>query len=265
MHGKEQVIAPVLEEMLGVNCFTSGGLNTDQFGTFSGEVVRQKTPYATALDKCRLAMELTGCDLAVASEGSFGPHPVAGFISVDEELLVFHDRLRQLTVAVTESSVNTNFGSCDCATFQEAIDFAKAAGFPAHGLVVKTRHGRTVDKGIVQLQNLKQAFDTAWVAGLPVKIETDMRACYNPRRMQVIAKAAVKLAAALISNCPACAWPGFVVTDAERGLPCSQCGLPTRSVSKHVLVCKKCAHRVERPFPAGKQAEDPMHCDFCNP
>ena len=72
MHGKEQVIAPVLQEALGVEMILTGSLNTDTFGTFSGEIPRELSPEAAALAKCNLAMQLTGCDLAVASEGSFG-------------------------------------------------------------------------------------------------------------------------------------------------------------------------------------------------
>lgn len=37
-HQKEKVIAPLLEDALGVKCFTIADLNTDLLGTFSGEV-----------------------------------------------------------------------------------------------------------------------------------------------------------------------------------------------------------------------------------
>ena len=74
-HEKEKVIAPILEKELGVKCFLALDLDTDKLGTFSGEVERHDDPITTARKKCLLAMELTNCDLAVASEGSFGPHP----------------------------------------------------------------------------------------------------------------------------------------------------------------------------------------------
>jgi len=40
-HRKEAVIAPMLERGLGVHCLVSHDLDTDRFGTFSGEIARQ--------------------------------------------------------------------------------------------------------------------------------------------------------------------------------------------------------------------------------
>jgi hypothetical protein len=40
-HHKEQVIAPVFEKELAVQCFTSDEFDTDSLGTFSGEIERK--------------------------------------------------------------------------------------------------------------------------------------------------------------------------------------------------------------------------------
>ena len=80
MHQKEQVLKPLLEASLKVKVAVADGLNTDLLGTFSGEVARIADPLSTARKKCELALELTGCDLAIASEGSFGAHPSAFFL-----------------------------------------------------------------------------------------------------------------------------------------------------------------------------------------
>jgi len=56
------------------------GLDTDGLGTFTGEVERPAPPRETALLKARLAIETTGLPRALASEGSFGPHPALGFV-----------------------------------------------------------------------------------------------------------------------------------------------------------------------------------------
>lgn len=45
---KEKVIAPVLEKEIGVSCFIASDFNTDEFGTFSGEVERKDDPVSTA-------------------------------------------------------------------------------------------------------------------------------------------------------------------------------------------------------------------------
>jgi hypothetical protein len=89
MHKKEKVLKPLLEKELGVICKVAENLNTDFLGTFSGEVERIISPLDAARQKCVLAMELSNCDLAVSSEGSFGPHPIYGFIPCDDELLFF--------------------------------------------------------------------------------------------------------------------------------------------------------------------------------
>ncbi|MFM8711078.1 MAG: DUF6671 family protein, partial [Sphingomonadales bacterium] len=74
-HKKEIVLSPLLEAALGVHCFTDDRLDTDLLGTFTGEIERLDDPLTTARKKCEQGMALTGCDLAVASEGSFGAHP----------------------------------------------------------------------------------------------------------------------------------------------------------------------------------------------
>ena len=80
MHRKEEVLKPLLEQGLGITVQVEEGLNTDLLGTFSGEVARLADPLTTARKKCELALDLSGCDLALASEGSFGPHPAAFFL-----------------------------------------------------------------------------------------------------------------------------------------------------------------------------------------
>jgi hypothetical protein len=92
-----------------------------------------------------------------------------------------------------------------------------------------------------------------------------MRALFNPLRMAVIGEATRKLLELLESTCPACATPGFTVTEVKRGLPCELCGLPTNSASRHLSRCAQCGHTAEHRFPVGKTAEDPMFCSFCNP
>lgn len=73
-HKKEIVIAPLLEKELNVKCFVAD-IDTDLLGTFTGEVQRTADPVETARQKCLMAIEKTGCDMAVSNEGSFGQHP----------------------------------------------------------------------------------------------------------------------------------------------------------------------------------------------
>jgi len=87
-HHKESVIATLFENELGVKCFVPNDFDTDLLGTFSGEIERKDSAVDTVKKKCLLAMEQTNCDLGIASEGSFGPHPILFMASANEELLV---------------------------------------------------------------------------------------------------------------------------------------------------------------------------------
>ena len=85
------MIAPILEKELGVNCFVDETFDTDALGTFTGEVERELDPISTAREKCLRAMKINNCDLGIASEGSFGPHPSMFFVNADDEFLIFID------------------------------------------------------------------------------------------------------------------------------------------------------------------------------
>lgn len=265
MHKKEEVIAPVLEKELGAICLTCAELNTDLLGTFSGEIERLGTPLETARQKCLTAMQFSGLDLAVSSEGSFGPHPAIGFVPCDEELLLFYDQLNNLEIFVREISLKTNFAGEELTDLSALKKFAVRSLFPSHALIVKDMSGNVIEKGITDWQALERSFYKAKAVSQQVKIETDMRAHFNPTRMAVIRACAEKLAAAVKSGCPACNLPGFTVSEAEPGLPCKLCHLPTRSTLKHISVCKGCGYKQETIYPHLKKFEDPAHCDFCNP
>jgi hypothetical protein len=265
MHEKERVLKPLLEKELGVKCVLPNNLNTDVLGTFSGEIERTLSPIETAKQKCILAIQLSNCDLAIASEGSFGPHPVYGFIPSDDELLFFYDKKNNLEIVVRELSTQTNYAQDEFQHYSQAIEFANSVLFPSHGLIVKSQHNQVIEKGIINWEHLKSAFSKAQQIHPLVKIETDMRAHFNPTRMEVIQQCAHKLIKAIQSTCPNCKTPGFTVVNSFSGLPCEQCEAPTRSVLKHIYQCKKCNHQKEVEHPNGKYYEDPMYCDFCNP
>jgi hypothetical protein len=266
-HAKERAIAPMLEEALGVRCVVPDSLDTDELGTFTGEVERRLDPLETAREKCRRALAAGEHDLAVASEGSFGPHPVMVFAPGDDELLVLVDQRNELELVVREVSASTNFAAEKVVTESALLEFAKKARFPEHGLILRESRDspRNIYKGITDEGELLDTFHRLQRELGSAYVETDMRANYNPLRMGVISDAARKLADLAQSTCPACAWPGFRVTDVIPGLPCGLCGLPTNSASRHVSTCERCGHTEELRYPGGKEKEDPQYCEFCNP
>jgi len=88
MHGKEKVIVPLLEE-LGIKVIIPSTLNTDVFGTFTQDIGRTGNQLEAARAKAKAALALTGLDLAIASEGSFGADPQIPFVRSNLELILF--------------------------------------------------------------------------------------------------------------------------------------------------------------------------------
>lgn len=263
MHGKECVIAPILEKQLKVKTKIPEEFDTDQFGTFSGEVERKVSSYHSAKLKCLSALEIAGDTLGIASEGSFGPHPQFFFAPCDEELLLFIDLKNGIEVVHREISVQTNFMASEVKSLEELSDFAHRALFPSHGLILRTDH--ELVKGIVNWGELEKNWSRLKNDGQSVYVETDMRALFNPTRMAVIDLAVRNLAKKILTTCPQCDMPGFYVKDIQSGLPCRSCGFPTRSPLTEISNCDKCNFQIENQYPNGIKFEDPKYCDFCNP
>lgn len=266
-HKKETVIAPVLERELGVRCFVDESFDTDLLGTFSGEIERKLDPISTAREKCLQAMHRNNCDLAVASEGSFGPHPSIFFVSADDEFLIFIDTLNKIEIIARELSTSTNYNAKLVENRKELLEFARQSGFPNHGLILRKSKDENTEifKGITDVETLEKTFELLYAKYSAVYVETDMRAMYNPTRMTVIELAIQKLVQKIKSTCPQCQMPGFSATEAKKGLECSLCGLPTNSTLSYIYVCQHCGHTKEELYPHQKTTEDPMYCDYCNP
>ena len=266
-HKKEAVIAPLLEEKLGVNCFVDEHFDSDTFGTFSGEIERQNDALETVRAKCLAAMEINNCDLAVASEGSFGPHPNLYFAHADDEIVMLLDKKNQLEIVAREISLETNFDARLIKNKADLVDFIQRVQFPSHALIVKkdkTDHS-FLRKGIQQEKELMECVESCFKNYGQAYIETDMRAMFNPTRMEVIKNLVNDLIIEMNRICPSCNFPGFSVSDVVRGLLCSHCHWPTKSVKELVFTCKKCHFSSIEINAEKKMNEDPMYCEICNP
>ena len=263
MHGKESAIGPVLQRRMGWTLELATNLNTDQFGTFSGEIPRSGSPLEAARAKVYAALELSGASMAIASEGSFGPHPAIPFIAADHELLLLVDAKKGIEIHASVYSAATNYAQQEIHSWPELESFAQASGFPEHRLIL--RGGEKLEKGIGDWEALKSTYQELADKEVPIQAETDMRAMYNPMRMAVIAQAAEALADKLQSSCPVCGSPGFEVKSSEPGLPCSLCHIPTSLAKSYTWGCTFCGHTLEKGRPDGLLLADPAHCDWCNP
>lgn len=266
-HQKETVIAPLLEEALGVQCVVAKDFDTDSLGTFSGEISRQEDALTTLRQKCLEGMKSEKFDLAVATEDSFGNHPTVFFAPANDELIMLIDQKNHLEIVERVLSLETNFDSSEIDSQEKLIQFLDRVQFPTHGVILKdaVENWSTIYKGITDYDLMVHRCHDLLASGKSCFVETDMRAMFNPTRMQIIKEVSLKLINKLHSACPECSFPGFGVIGAEAGLLCSFCSMPTQSTSAHIYQCQHCKHESKVLYPNGKKFEEPMYCDFCNP
>jgi predicted RNA-binding Zn-ribbon protein involved in translation (DUF1610 family) len=268
MHQKEQAIAPILEPALALQIRVPDAFDTDRFGTFTREVKRPGDQLETARLKALKALEISGADLAIASEGSFAPHPGFPMLPCNRELVILIDAVHNLEVIGEIVSTKTNFNHRNVRNFVEANEFAATVGFPDHGLIVRVdRDSDEMVKGIREVGQLRDAveFALARSSNGTIFLETDMRAMHNPTRMTTIAQATQDLLEKLQHQCPSCGTPGFRLLDRQSGLPCGWCSSPTDQILAHLYECKKCGFQQKKLYPEGVETSDPMYCHYCNP
>ncbi|MFS0774247.1 DUF6671 family protein [Sphingomonas sp. 1P08PE] len=270
MHAKERVIEPLARRFLGLRLTVAANIDTDAFGTFSRDVARAGSQLDAARAKIEAAFAIDPTiDVALASEGSFGPHPYLPFCPLEREIVVLHDRRTGLELIGHHATPDTNFAHAVVSDIDAGLAFAERAGFPAHGVIVLgARDGQPApDLALVKSAESRGELATAitetLAKGGTAFIETDMRAHRNPRRMRAIRRAMIDLIRKARSPCPDCRQPGFAITERLSGLPCKWCAAPTLLTRADVWTCSSCGLRREQPIAAIKA--DPGHCPECNP
>ncbi len=272
MHGKETAIAPLFDHQLGMKVILpNAGFDSDRFGTFTRDIPRHGTQLEAARAKAIAAMEISGIEVAIASEGSFMPHPVFPFVAQNRELVILVDQVHQLEVVGEAVSIKTNFAHQAVSNMAEAMQFAQKIGFPDHGLILKLEadpvDSSSTLKGVIDPAELEMGVQMLLQrsAAGTVLLETDMRAMHNPSRMQVIEAATQNLIQKLQKNCPACGFPGFIQVECLSGLPCGFCHRPTDLIRAMIWGCQHCQFQQEQLYPHGQQFADPGQCGYCNP
>jgi hypothetical protein len=266
-HQKEKIIAPIMEKAFGVNALLAKDMDTDSFGTFSGEIKRLDDALSTARKKCNRALAISGQDLAIASEGSFGVHPSLFFTIANEEIIVLVDKKNKCEFYERVISFQTNSDASFINSIDALKQFAKKALFPSHGLILRKSKDdySQIEYVISSWKKLYRVYNSFKSDHETVWVETDMRANKNPTRNEVILQVTTKLIQRLQNKCPKCDFPGFGLTKSVAGLICQSCCKPTNSILYHQHTCSKCAHEVAFYYPNNKKTENPMYCDYCNP
>lgn len=271
MHAKEQVIAPTLQDGIGLIVDTIPDFDTDRFGTFSREIERAGSQLDAAKAKIAAALEARpDVEIAIASEGSFGPDPALPFVTLALEMVTLVDRRTGLELVGVDAGYDSNFAHCDAADLDAALSFAARIGFPGHGIVAMgIRNGEPAPKldlvkNIEDGPQLERAVLDIIARCGAAHLETDMRAHRNPTRMKAIERAAQDLVRRFHQRCPECDFPGYGVVERIAGLPCEWCGTPTDCAQVERLACKRCGTEEKRPA-TDRPSADPGQCAICNP
>ena len=265
-HSKEKAMGTFLSS-LGLEYFVPENFDTDEFGTFTREISRAGNQLEAAKKKAIEAMKYTGTDIAIASEGSFGPDPAMPFVSSNLELVLLVDKKHGIEVRGHSRTGDTNFLYEKVSSLEEAIDFAKKIGFPEHGVIVrKNEKSKEIYKDVVSWKDFENIVTKLLSKPFTKKIflETDMRAHRNPTRMRNIQLAMEDLVKNIASICPECHMFGYATSEYIPGLPCRLCKQPT-DIGKAVLYeCAKCGNKEEKNI-GGLLFAEPGQCNYCNP
>ena len=267
-HAKSQAIMHNFWDILGARVIEYV-VDTDRLGTFSGEVERQGTALECAKRKCEWSLEMLGdkAEYLLASEGSFGPHPLIPFMPCDHEILYFIDKNRNFHLYLSLLSEKTNYRMQEIDSLEELQLFASKAKFPSHALILRPMNidNPIIFKGLNKKESLEDAYEEAQKLSNKVWVETDMRAHMNPSRMNVIKQLAGDLARRLKTHCPSCSIPGWGQIQIEKGLECNGCGLKTQMVKHEIFGCTKCEYKEIKERSDGIKYADPGQCQYCNP
>lgn len=263
-HQKLDLLRPSLESATGLSLIEQA-MDTDQLGTFSGEIERLGSPLEVAIKKAQLGMIATGLPLGVASEGSIGPDPFVPFVISNIETLVFVDQ--ELDIVISETFRSLDIVSATTQTFpgQDLTEYLAKVGFPEQRVIAKSTIGG-VEKGLGSISSLEQAIAKLALEAneSKVSLEPDYRAMHCPTRRVNIEHAAKALALRVASLCPECNAPGWGKKDFVRGLRCSDCGSDhPDAIAQELKTCVRCDFF--QPGMVLAESLDPSKCFSCNP
>ena len=264
-HGKEFAIAPPFQDVVGMN-IALADIDTDAFGTFTGEVPRHETPLKTAIAKAQAGIEASGLSFGLASEGTIGPDSQTPFITSDLEIIVFVDTERALVISECARATNVVAFRASIRPEDDIRSLVERADFPRHGVIVRSTESdyALIFKGISDYMDLDSAIKQCFAQTGEAIIENDFRAHHSPTRMAVISACATRLAQRVATVCPECASPGWGRIEPDRGLPCSACGtVVATAIRADREGCPACTAVRERIRP--EQHTDPRWCPNCNP
>ncbi|MFY7788695.1 MAG: hypothetical protein ACOVQA_12565, partial [Thermoflexibacteraceae bacterium] len=82
-HQKDAILSNVLSDALQWEFLPTPTIDTDQLGTFSGEIPRNLSPLEAAKAKIALLPANTNATIFIANEGTFTAHPQIPFLTAN--------------------------------------------------------------------------------------------------------------------------------------------------------------------------------------
>jgi hypothetical protein len=164
----------------------------------------------------------------------------------------------------------TNYRTEAVGSLEALQKLAEDAQLPSHALILRPNSRETkapIFKGVDTQSALEAAFRECMknASDGKVWVETDMRAQFNPSRMEVIGELAAKLADRLATHCRKCSTPGWGKVRVEKGLKCNWCGSETELVKSEIFGCVKCDYEETTGRADGLIHAEPGNCGYCNP
>ena len=137
MHAKEQAVAPPFRRVLGTEIVVAPDVDTDELGTFSGEVPRPDALVETCVLKAELVFRTLDVDCAIANEGSYGPIDAVPLVPSGVEIMAFLDRRRGIRIIETLPTHRTNWRLMRFRAGDPGVpSIVKAMDFPRYGVFV---------------------------------------------------------------------------------------------------------------------------------
>lgn len=266
-HEKDTLLATVFSKTLHWEFLPTPTIDTDQLGTFSGEIPRNLLPLEAAKAKIALLPANTNATIFIANEGTFTAHPQIPFITADIELIYVYDSLNNWGFHTYHIDAEHSAFEKQFTQIAEALQIAEENGFPQQAVILSIKQNGLVQKvwkGLQTNADLLEALHTVeqYDETCEKIISADLRAMYNPTRQTVIRRTAEKLLQELQAICPQCETPAFLPNETEKGLPCEWCGNPTHLVVKEISNCKSCGYAAIKIH---THKANPMYCIYCNP
>lgn len=266
-HKKDIEISPLVKNYLGTDIELIDSYDTDEFGTFTREKKRNQPQLETARLKALKAIEISGHQIGIGSEGSFTTDPYMGIIPWNIEMIVLYDKKNSVEIVGTEhrpfKSVQKSI-----TTKEELITLADSIDFPENNLILRPNNENdlSINKDFLGMDDLINKFDLLMKNSITrtVFVENDHRAHRSSSRMEAIRYATIDLIIKCHSFCPECNVPGFSVNRGEGSLRCKYCGEESDTFKFLVYKCNKCSFekRIER---TDIELVDQQYCNYCNP